>query len=105
MTFLTSKKLKKVQLARAALDLCEEIHEETGEKKISLDKVAKRLGTTKEKIAEAFDYLVEQGVLSDDGDREHLNFDDVGRLLALLYELIKEMEEKRKKKIEVPLYT
>ncbi|MFX0207802.1 MAG: hypothetical protein ACFFDT_17570 [Candidatus Hodarchaeota archaeon] len=105
---MTSKKLKKVQLARAALDLCEEIYEETGEKHISLDKVAKRLGTTKEKIAEAFDYLVEQGILSDDGDRDHLNFDDVGYLLALLYEILKEMKEnrrKKKKKIEVPVYT
>ncbi|MFX1513966.1 MAG: hypothetical protein ACFFCQ_15400 [Promethearchaeota archaeon] len=102
---MSSKKMKKVQLARTALDLCEEIHEETGQKHVPLEDVAKRLGTTKENVAEAFDYLVEQGLLSDDGDRDHLNFDDVGALLALLKELIWKMqEEEEKKKIKVPVY-
>lgn len=84
------KEIQKLVLARTALERCNEIHEDTGRNKIPLEEVAEDLKTTKEAIQDAFDYLVSQGVIGDDGDRDHMNYSG-GGIVELLEELITEI--------------
>lgn len=97
-----------LRIAYEALDECNKVHELTGRNKIPLDDVAENLAITKEEIQNSFDYLVkEEGIISDDGDRDHMNYS--GGLLELveqlLLELIKQREgEEREEEEEVIQY-
>ena len=96
---------RKLRVAYEALDECNKLHELTGRDKIPLDEVADNLAITKEEIQNSFDYLVQQGVIGDDGDRDHMNYDESGELLEIIYQLLMELakqkEEKEEEKEEV----
>jgi hypothetical protein len=93
-----------LRVAYEALEECNTLYERTGRKKIPLDEVAANLAISKEEIQNSFDQLVQEGVIGDDGDREHMNYDESGELLdlilQLLTELLKEKEESEKEKEE-----
>ncbi|MHA1263902.1 MAG: hypothetical protein ACTSRS_01585 [Candidatus Helarchaeota archaeon] len=92
---------RKLRIAYEALDECNKIHDLTGQQKVPLDKVAENLAITKEEIQMSFDYLVQLGVIGDDGDRDHMNYDEGGELLELILQLLIELsKEKEKKEIE-----
>ena len=67
---MTSENERKLRVAYEALDECNKLHELTGRDKIPLDEVAENLVITKEEIQDSFDFLVEEGVIGDDGDHE-----------------------------------
>ena len=93
-----------LRIAYEALDECNKLHETSGRDKIPLDEVAENLAITKKEIQQSFDILVEEGVIGDDSDRDHMNYS--GELLDFIYELLlelmkqKEEEEKEKDKVE-----
>ncbi|MFX0115097.1 MAG: hypothetical protein ACFFB3_11165 [Candidatus Hodarchaeota archaeon] len=64
------------KLAIVALELANSKHEQDGRIKIPLDEIAKELYVRKEDIQAAFDHLVEEGIIFDDGDRDHMNYSD-----------------------------
>ncbi|MBD3227700.1 MAG: hypothetical protein GF329_05890 [Candidatus Lokiarchaeota archaeon] len=95
---------RKLRLAKEALQVCNKFHRITGKKKIPLDDVADHLGIEKEDIQDAFDELVKTGEIGDDGDRDHMNYDDSGFLLDLIEKLLLEKqkeEEKEEKEKEI----
>ncbi|MHA1268380.1 MAG: hypothetical protein ACTSPY_01215 [Candidatus Helarchaeota archaeon] len=83
---------RKLRLAKEALDVCNKFHMTTGRDKIPLDEVADHLGITKDEIQDAFDELVKSGEIGDDGDRDHMNYDDSGFLTDLIDKLLLESE-------------
>ncbi len=98
-----------LRVAYEALDECNKIHESTGEIKIPLDEVSKNLGISKLEIQESFDYLVQEGVIGDDNDRENMNYNESGELSKLIYQLLlaareKQRARKEKKEREVVQY-
>ena len=78
-----------LRIAYEALDECNKLHEISGRDKIPLDEVAENLAITKEEIQHSFDILVEEGVIGDDDDRDHMNYS--GDLLDLIYQLLLEL--------------
>ncbi|NVM55545.1 MAG: hypothetical protein HWN66_17695 [Candidatus Helarchaeota archaeon] len=99
---------RKLRVAYEALEECNKLHESTGRDKIPLDEVAENLAITKEEIQNSFDSLVEEGVIGDDGDREHMNYDESGELLELIYQLLlaltRQREKNKQEKEEVPIH-
>lgn len=89
-----------LRIAYEALDECNKLHHATGRNKIPLDEVATNLCITKEEIQESFDELVQEGVIGDDGDREHMNYDESGALLELIYQLLLELEKEKESEEE-----
>ncbi|HUY00484.1 MAG TPA: hypothetical protein VMV49_13070 [Candidatus Deferrimicrobium sp.] len=93
-----------LRIAYEALEECNTLYERTGRNKIPLDEVAGNLAISKEEIQNSFDQLVQEGVIGDDGDREHMNYDESGALmeliLQLLTKLLKEKEESKEEKEE-----
>lgn len=90
-----------LRIAYEALNECNQLHDLTGRDKIPLDEVAENLAISKEEIQESFDKLVEEGVIGDDNDRDHMNYS--GELLDLILQLLleflrtkKETEQKEK---------
>lgn len=85
-----------LDLAIEALNICNNIHERTGAMKVPLVDVAKEMGNgvTKKKIQDGFWILVEMEVIGDDGDYDHMNYDDNNELSDLLQEIkIEELEK------------
>jgi hypothetical protein len=76
------------KLAIVALELANSKHEQDGRMKIPLDEIARELYVRKEDIQAAFDHLVEEGIIFDDGDRDHMNYSDG---MDELIKVIKEM--------------
>ena len=75
---ITTRQLKEVlDLAIVSLSICETIHQDTGQYRISLQEVAKEVGkgVTKEEIQEAFHLLVVLEIIGDDGDYDYMNYD------------------------------
>ncbi|MFX1295021.1 MAG: hypothetical protein ACFFD2_09250 [Promethearchaeota archaeon] len=89
-----------LRIAYEALNECNKLHESTGRIKIPLDEVAENLAITKEEIQESFDQLVQEGdIISDDGDRNHMNYS--GELLELIQQLLlKYLKQKNEGDIE-----
>jgi hypothetical protein len=83
---------RKLRLAKEALEVCNKFHQQTGRNKIPLDEVADHLGITKEEIQDSFDELVRAGEIGDDGDRDHMNYEDSGALIDLIERLLLEIE-------------
>ena len=79
---LSKENERLLRIAQEALEECNKLHEATGHKKIPLDEVAKNLIIDKEEIQHGFDILVEMGVIGDDGDRDHMNYDEDGTLMT-----------------------
>lgn len=94
-----------LRIAYEALDECNKVHELTGRNKVPLDEVAENLAITKEEIQNSFDYLVQLGVIGDDGDRENMNYDETGELMEFILQLLRALErqkeEREKEKEEV----
>ena len=87
-----------LEIATKALDICNRIHESTGAIKVPLIDVAEEMsdGTTKKMIQDGFWILVDFGIIGDDGDIDHMNYDDEGNneLTQLLQEIkIEELEK------------
>ncbi|TFG05568.1 MAG: hypothetical protein EU536_01640 [Promethearchaeota archaeon] len=94
------EKDRKLRIAYEALEECNELHDTTGRERIPLDEVAENLAISKEQIQDSFDLLVELGVIGDDGDRDHLNYQEGGELLELIKQLLEELERTSKQKKE-----
>ena len=84
----TTEKERILRIAYEALEECNKLHELTGRDKIPLDEVAENLAIQKEDIQESFDCLVEEGVIGDDGDRDHMNYHGSGELMDLILQLL-----------------
>jgi hypothetical protein len=101
---------RKLRIAYEALDECNKLHDSTNRNKIPLDEVAENLGISKEEIQQGFDLLAEEGIISDDGDRNHMNYSDAGFLMEIIAQLLlelarqKEEEEEEEKEDEVVQY-
>ncbi|MHA2338821.1 MAG: hypothetical protein ACXACX_16045, partial [Candidatus Hodarchaeales archaeon] len=92
-----------LDIALEAVGICEIIHNRTGAIKIPLDDVANEMGKgmTKKSIQEGFWLLVELGILGDDGDYDHMNYNDEGN--NELTELLKKIKiEEMSKEAESP---
>ncbi|MHA2273497.1 MAG: hypothetical protein ACXACI_16705 [Candidatus Hodarchaeales archaeon] len=77
------------KLAIVALELCNSKHDQDGRVKIPLEEIAEELYVQKEDIQAAFDHLVEEGIIFDDGDRDHMNYSDgMDELIRLLKEMV-----------------
>lgn len=77
------------KLAVVALELCTSKHEEDGRMKIPLEEIAEELHVMKDDIQAAFDHLVDEGIILDDDDRDHMNYSDgMDVLIKLLKERI-----------------
>ena len=87
------EKERMLRIAYEALDECNKNHERTGRDKIPLDEIAEVLGISKAEIQEAFDLLVQEHVIADDGDRDHMNYS--GSLLDLIAQLLQEYVKQR----------
>jgi hypothetical protein len=87
---LSKENERLLRIAQEALEECNKLHEATGQKKIPLDEVAKNLIVNKEEIQHGFDILVEMGIIGDDGDREHMNYDEGGTLMDLIEQLLQQ---------------
>ena len=77
-----------LRIAYEALEECNKLHAITGRNKIPLDEVAENLAINKEEIQKSFDQLVDEGIIGDDGDRDHMNYDETRELLELIYQLL-----------------
>ena len=78
-----------MKLAIVALELCNSKHEQDGRTKIPLDEIAEELYVIKEDIQTAFHKLVAEGIISDDGDYDHMNYStDNAALIEMLLELL-----------------
>jgi hypothetical protein len=103
---LTKENERLLRIAQEALEECNTLYETTGKKKIPLDDVAKNLIVNKEEIQHGFDILVEMGVIGDDGDRDHMNYDEDGALMEFIEQLLRqsapEEEEEEEKDAETP---
>jgi hypothetical protein len=92
-----------LRIAQEALEECNQLHEATGQKKIPLDDVAKNLIASKEEIQHGFDILVEMGVIGDDGDRDHMNYDEDGTLMDFIEQLLQQSApEEKEEEAETP---
>ena len=93
-----------LRIAHEALEECNRLHAATSRKKIPLDEVAENLGlNNKQEIQHGFDLLVEMGVVGDDDDRDHMNYDENGTLMEFiehLLELSAQEEEEEDTEIE-----
>ncbi|MFW9914634.1 MAG: hypothetical protein ACFFGZ_03400 [Candidatus Thorarchaeota archaeon] len=78
------------KLAIVALELANSKHDQDGRVKIPLEEIAEELYVQKEDIQAAFDHLVEEGIIFDDGDRDHMNYssDEVEDLIRVLKEMV-----------------
>lgn len=97
------KLISALDIALEALGICEIIHNRTGAIKVPLDDVANEMGKemTKKKIQEGFWLLVDLGIIGDDGDYDHMNYDDEGN--NELTELLKKIKiEEMSKEVESP---
>ena len=96
---------RKLRIALEALKTCNQFHQKTGKNKIPLDEVADHIGLNKEEIQDAFDELVKTGEIGDDGDRDHMNYKDSGKLIDIIEKLLiaPEGEKEDKKNIEKEL--
>lgn len=100
---LTKENERLLRIAQEALEECNHLHEATGQKKIPLDDVAKNLIANKEEIQHGFDILVEMGVIGDDGDREHMNYDEDGALMNFIEQLLQQSaSEEEEEDAEIP---
>ena len=73
------------KLAIVAFELCNSKHELEGRKKIPLTEIAEELHVKKEDIQAAFNHLVEEGIIGDDGDYDHMNYnEDLEELISYL---------------------
>ncbi|MHA1129907.1 MAG: hypothetical protein ACTSQQ_03770, partial [Candidatus Helarchaeota archaeon] len=54
------------------------------------------LAITKEEIQQAFDILVQLGVIGDDGDRDHMNYDESKELMELIFQILQECIKQQK---------
>lgn len=79
-----------LRIAHEALEECNKLHNDTSRKKIPLDEVSQALIVNKEEIQHGFDLLVEMGIIGDDGDREHMNYDENGTLMEFIEHLLEE---------------
>ena len=72
-----------LELALLSLNMCNTIHQDTGENQIALSNIAKEIGTgvTKENIQESFHLLARIGVIADDGDYDFMNYDEESDVL------------------------
>jgi hypothetical protein len=99
VTYLKRKDFVNIlDLAIEALEICNRIHERTGAIKVPLVDVAEEMGpnTTKKMIQDGFWILVDFGIIGDDGDEDHMNYDDDGNneLSELLNQIkIEELEK------------
>lgn len=94
--------VESLDLAIKALNICNNIHERTGAMKVPLIDVAEEIGkgTTKKHIQDGFWILVEMEVIGDDGDYDHMNYDDGNNELSeLLQEIIIEEQTKDQEEI------
>ena len=90
------KLISALEIAIEASNICGIIHDRTGARKIPLDDVAEEMGRgiTKKHIQEGFWLLVEMGYLGDDGDEDHMNYEDGNELTDLLQKIkIEEMSK------------
>lgn len=77
------------KLAIVALELANSKHDQDGRMKIPIEEIAEELHVRKEDIQAAFDHLVEEGIIFDDGDRDHMNYsDEVEDLIRVLKEMV-----------------
>ncbi|MFQ5981345.1 MAG: hypothetical protein ACE5OZ_24655 [Candidatus Heimdallarchaeota archaeon] len=76
------------KLAVVALEICTSKHDEDGRMKIPLQEIAEELHVKKADVQAAFDHLVDEGIILDDGDRDHMNYSDgMDGLIKLLKEM------------------
>ncbi|MFX0115430.1 MAG: hypothetical protein ACFFB3_12850 [Candidatus Hodarchaeota archaeon] len=77
------------KLAIVALELANSKHEQDGRRKIPLEEIAEELYVRKEDIQAAFDHLVDEGIIFDDGDRDHMNYSDgMNELIEFLKKMV-----------------
>lgn len=95
-----------LDLAIKALNICNNIHDRTGAIKVPLIDVAEEIGngTTKKQIQDGFWILVEMEVIGDDGDYDHMNYDEGNNELSELLQEIK-IEELEKDQEEIILHS
>jgi len=96
------KLLNALDIGVQAMDICQVIHEQTGATKIPLIDVANEMskGIKKKDIQDAFWLLVSLGILGDDGDEDHMNYNDGHNELTALLKQIK--IEELSKEAETP---
>ena len=88
------------------MNICNTIHEKTGAIKVPLVDVAEEMGpkVSKKMIQDGFWILVDYGIIGDDGDTDHMNYNDEGNneLTNLLQEIkIEELEKDQEAEISV----
>lgn len=93
----SNEREQKLRVAQEALEECRKIHTMTGWEQIPLKDVADALGIAKEEVQTGFDLLVEEHIIGDDGDRDHLNFRDVDGLLVVVIQLLESEKESKEK--------
>lgn len=92
-----------LDLAIEALEICNAIHQRTGALKVPLDDVVEEMGNrvTKKQIQDGFWVLVSMGIIGDDGDVDHMNYDGNNELTELLKQIrVTELEKSKKVKAE-----
>src|SRR3990172_1647865 len=96
------KLLNALDIGVQAMYICQVIHEQTGATKIPLIDVANEMskGIKKKDIQDAFWLLVSLGILGDDGDEDHMNYNDGHNELTALLKQIK--IEELSKEAETP---
>ena len=103
--FMQRKKFVDIlDIAIRALEICNNIHDRTGAIKVPLDDVAEEMGkdVTKATIQDGFWVLVDMGIIGDDGDYDHMNYDLDGNneLLELLNKIkVTELEKDQENEI------
>jgi len=85
---LTKENERLLRIAHEALEECNKLHGATGRKKIPLNEVSQNIIAQKEEIQHGFDLLVEMGIIGDDGDRDHMNYDENGTLMEFIEHLL-----------------
>jgi ribosome biogenesis SPOUT family RNA methylase Rps3 len=99
---LTKENERLLRIAHEALEECNKLHEATGQKKIPLDEVAQNLLANKEEIQNGFDLLVKMGIIGDDGDRDHMNYDENGTLMEFIEHLLElSAQEEEEEDVEI----
>lgn len=99
-----------LEIAIDALEICNAIHERTGAIKVPLDDVAEEMskGITKKMIQDGFWILCDMGIIGDDGDENHMNYDPDGNneLIDLLQKIrIEELAKENESEVSPSIYT